>query len=82
MEIKSKKLAEVASMSKVVVLNEYCKSCGLCINICPKKVLSVGDKSNAKGYYFVEAAKPEQCISCGLCATMCPDLALEIYKAS
>lgn len=66
-------------MPKVVVLSEYCKSCGLCINICPKQVLSIGDKPNAKGYYFV-IADTDKCIGCGLCGIMCPDLALEIYK--
>jgi 2-oxoglutarate ferredoxin oxidoreductase subunit delta len=67
-------------MPKVAVLAEYCKSCGLCIHICPKKVLSIGDRPNAKGYYFVTASDAEICIGCGLCATMCPDMALEIYK--
>lgn len=67
-------------MAKVVVLGEYCKSCGLCINICPKKVLAIGDKPNSKGYYVVKAAEPDKCIGCTLCATVCPDLALEIYK--
>lgn len=67
-------------MAKVVVLSEYCKSCGLCINICPKKVLAVGDKPNTKGYYVVVPARPDQCIGCGLCCTVCPDMALELYK--
>lgn len=66
-------------MPKVVVLGEYCKSCGLCINICPKQVLSIGDKPNAKGYYFV-ITDADKCIGCGLCGIMCPDLALELYK--
>ena len=66
-------------MPKVTVLHEYCKSCGLCVNICPKYVLSIGDSSNAKGYYYVVAAE-EKCIGCGLCGTMCPDMALEVYK--
>lgn len=67
-------------MAKVVVLPEYCKSCGLCINVCPKKVLSIGDKPNQKGYYTVVVSRPDDCIGCSLCGTVCPDLALEIYK--
>jgi len=66
-------------MAKVVVLEEYCKSCGLCISICPKKALSIGSAANAKGYYSVIVAE-NNCIGCGLCGVMCPDLALEIYK--
>lgn len=67
-------------MPKVVVLEEYCKSCGLCVNICPKKVLAIGDKANQKGYYSVVVTDQEKCISCAMCATVCPDLALEISR--
>jgi 2-oxoglutarate ferredoxin oxidoreductase subunit delta len=67
-------------MAKVVVLAEYCKSCGLCIGTCPRKVLTIGDKPNQKGYYAVAVAAPEKCVGCGLCGIVCPDIALEIYK--
>ena len=67
-------------MAKIVVLPEYCKSCGLCIEACPKQVLAPGAQTNAKGYYPVEPVKPETCIGCGLCATICPDIAIEIYR--
>ncbi|MBP2652250.1 MAG: 2-oxoglutarate-acceptor oxidoreductase subunit OorD [Firmicutes bacterium] len=67
-------------MPKVEILEARCKSCGLCIEFCPKKVLKIGEKANAKGYYFVEVAKPDQCIGCALCGTMCPDVAITVYK--
>lgn len=67
-------------MGKVVVLGEYCKSCGLCVATCPRKVLAIGDKPNSKGYYTVVPAAPDKCVGCGLCGTVCPDLALEVYK--
>lgn len=67
-------------MPKVKVESERCKSCGLCVEICPKNVLQIGTQTNAKGYYFVESAKAEQCIGCALCGLICPDIALEIYK--
>ena len=67
-------------MPKVVVLQDYCKSCGLCVNICPKKILAIGDKANQKGYYSVVVTDEEKCISCAMCATVCPDLALEISR--
>ncbi|SCY96373.1 indolepyruvate ferredoxin oxidoreductase subunit alpha [Alkaliphilus peptidifermentans] len=67
-------------MAKVEVLNEYCKSCGLCIDICPKKILVIGDKANKKGYFTVKCEDQEKCIGCALCATVCPDVAIEVYK--
>ncbi len=68
------------NMPEVHVLSEYCKSCGLCVNVCPRKVLAIGDKPNAKGYYAVTVAKDSTCIGCALCGTVCPDLALEVFK--
>lgn len=67
-------------MPKVEVHSERCKSCGLCVAICPKKVLSIGTKTNTKGYYFVETTDAENCIGCSLCGMVCPDIVLEIYK--
>ena len=67
-------------MAKVEVLAERCKSCGLCVAICPKKILTIGDKANGKGYYAVTVTEQDKCIGCAMCATMCPDLALEIWR--
>lgn len=68
-------------MEKVKILSEYCKSCKLCVDICPKKILKIGDTANKKGYFAVECIDQDACISCALCATMCPDVAIEVYKA-
>ncbi|MFZ7102644.1 MAG: 4Fe-4S dicluster domain-containing protein [Peptococcaceae bacterium] len=66
-------------MAKVKILSEYCKSCRLCLEVCPRGVLRVGDKTNAKGYYTV-VADTEKCNGCTLCALVCPDVAIEVYK--
>ena len=76
------KVAGVSMMAKIKVFSEKCKSCGLCIEACPRKVLAIGDKANSKGYYTIVAADEEQCVGCALCALMCPDVALEVYKES
>ena len=67
-------------MAKVSVLEQFCKSCGLCVHVCPKNVLAISNRANAKGYYVAEVIHPEHCIGCGLCRTMCPDVALAITK--
>jgi 2-oxoglutarate ferredoxin oxidoreductase subunit delta len=67
-------------VAKVVVLTQYCKSCGLCVNICPKKILVIGEKANAKGYYSIVVTDETKCSGCTLCGIMCPDVAIEIYK--
>lgn len=67
-------------MAKVVILSEYCKSCGLCVEICPRKVLAIGDKPNQKGYFAVIPVDEAKCIGCALCGLVCPDVAIEVYK--
>ena len=64
---------------RISVLEEYCKSCGLCVEACPVKVLRISDHINSKCYRPVEQFK-EGCIACKLCATTCPDAAIEVFR--
>ncbi|QDR79977.1 NAD(P)H-quinone oxidoreductase subunit I, chloroplastic [Sporomusa termitida] len=72
----------VNELAEVRVFGEKCKSCGLCVAVCPRQVLAIGDKANSRGYYTVVAADQENCAGCALCGLMCPDIALEVYKES
>lgn len=67
-------------MAKVEINAAYCKSCRLCVNVCPKQVLFVGKGTNKMGYDAVEADQGKECIGCKMCATMCPEGAIEVYK--
>lgn len=64
-----------------VVVNEfYCKGCGLCVEVCPPKVLALAEtRMTAKGYHPVEMAS-QDCTGCGVCAVMCPEAALTVYR--
>lgn len=68
-------------MAKVIINPNLCKSCELCINACPKRVLAL-DKTtiNSKGYHPAIAVKPEDCIGCCACAIMCPDCAIIVER--
>jgi len=57
---------------------DRCKGCGLCVAVCPKKVLQISDDVNTKGYFPIYQAHPENCIFCATCCIMCPDVALTI----
>ena len=61
-----------------VIDADRCKGCGLCVTICPKKVLEISEQVNTKGYFPAFQARPEDCIKCALCCTMCPDVAITI----
>ncbi|MEA4882526.1 MAG: 4Fe-4S binding protein [Clostridia bacterium] len=59
----------------VVVRTEWCKACGICIAMCPKKVLEAGPGGKAV------VARPEDCIKCEMCEIMCPDLAVRVVAS-
>jgi len=57
---------------------DRCKGCGLCIAVCPKKVLEISGEVNSKGYFPAYQARPEDCVFCSTCCIMCPDVAISI----
>lgn len=63
------------SIIKTLRLNEaWCKGCGICVEFCPKKVLSLHNDK-------VQIVSGENCIKCGLCELRCPDYAIYIEEA-
>lgn len=70
-------------MNKVVIKDEICKSCRLCINECPKSILKIKKGCvNSLGYQpvFMPEDGEESCTSCALCAEVCPDTLIEVYR--
>ncbi|GHS88012.1 2-oxoacid:acceptor oxidoreductase subunit delta [Synergistales bacterium] len=65
---------------RVTVREEFCKSCGLCVEACPKKTLRIADHLNPKGHRPVEQFKPDDCVGCAMCARICPDVVLSVFK--
>ena len=68
-------------MAKVIINEERCKGCGLCVRACPKKIMQLSKtKLNSKGYHPSEVTDMSQCIACASCARTCPDAVIEMYK--
>lgn len=68
-------------MEKRVVFNEaYCKSCGLCVQVCPASIIFLADYLNGKGYRPASVAEQEKCISCAKCGQICPDGVITVYR--
>lgn len=68
-------------MAKLTFKTDICKGCGLCVNACPKHLLTIAkDKINKKGHSPAEITDATQCIGCAFCATMCPDCVITVEK--
>lgn len=60
---------------------ERCKSCGLCVSVCPKQIIKISkNKMNSKGYNPAQITEKEKCIGCASCAMICPDCVITIGK--
>jgi NAD-dependent dihydropyrimidine dehydrogenase PreA subunit len=60
-------------MARMEVQKDHCKGCGLCINMCPVKVIfEVTDEINKLGYHPARY-KGEGCTGCKLCYYTCPE---------
>lgn len=68
-------------MNKVTIRDDQCKGCGLCVSVCPKRILKISDhRLNAKGFRPAEVIDIQKCIACAFCATICPDVVIEVEK--
>lgn len=65
---------------KVKINKQLCKSCRLCVSVCPLKLLKVSKKLNKKGYHPAYCVNLDKCTGCGMCARMCPEGAIEIIN--
>lgn len=63
----------------IVVANEICKGCELCITSCPQESLGLSDRINSIGYRYIVLVK-DNCTGCINCALVCPDSAITVYR--
>ena len=68
-------------MFRVTIHRDRCKSCGLCIHFCPRRLIVIDSELNARGVYPAKCnGSPEKCTGCANCALICPDAAIEIEE--
>ena len=67
-------------MARIETREERCKGCGLCIAVCPKKIIAFADHFNQSGFHPVFCVKQEDCTGCAICGRACPDMVIEVYK--
>jgi len=64
----------------IVVDEERCKGCNLCVVACPTDVLELSKEVNSKGYNYARMKNPDECIGCANCGYVCPDGCITVYK--
>ena len=71
-------------MSRIVINEDRCKGCSLCINVCPRgDLVQMADHFTAKGYRPSTFVDPDgKCTGCAMCAMMCPDVAITVYRST
>jgi 2-oxoglutarate ferredoxin oxidoreductase subunit delta len=65
---------------RVKVDPNLCKSCELCIAVCPKKIMVISDQKNDLGFRLALCTDHSACTGCMACALVCPDVAIEIIR--
>ena len=67
-------------MSRVIFIEERCKGCLLCAEVCPKSIISQSQRINKQGYKVAEVLNMSECTGCSSCALICPDLAIRVFR--
>ena len=64
----------------IIVDEELCKACELCIEACPQDVVALSlEKITPRGYHPASLFK-DGCTGCGICAIICPEAAITVYR--
>ena len=64
----------------IVVDEDLCKACELCIEACPQHVIAINEEVlTPRGYHPAHLIE-NSCTGCGICAMVCPDIAITVYR--
>lgn len=63
---------------KIIIDKERCKGCGICISLCPLKVLIKSGEFSSQGYNLPSPINEDKCNGCRICEYYCPDFAIFI----
>ncbi len=55
----------------VVIKQSWCKSCDICVKVCPKNVFEMDE-------FYAVVRDSNDCIGCMQCEKLCPDFAITV----
>ena len=65
--------ADTAYRVRLEINPAWCKSCDICVKMCPERCLRLNADRIA------ELAEPDKCTGCRLCEWLCPDFAIRVH---
>lgn len=65
---------------RILIDQERCKGCQLCIPACPPRIIGLADFLNIQGYRPAALLDEQACTGCALCAVVCPDAAITVFR--
>jgi indolepyruvate ferredoxin oxidoreductase, beta subunit len=65
--------ADAAYQVRLDINTAWCKSCDICVKMCPERCLRLNAERIA------ELAEPDKCTGCRLCEWLCPDFAIRVH---
>ncbi len=65
--------ADAAYRVRLEITPAWCKSCDICVKMCPERCLRLNADRIA------ELAEPDKCTGCRLCEWLCPDFAIRVH---
>jgi indolepyruvate ferredoxin oxidoreductase beta subunit len=68
--------ADAAYRVRLDINPVWCKSCDICVKMCPEHCLRLNAERIA------ELAEPDKCTGCRLCEWLCPDFAIRVHLDS
>lgn len=66
------------SRGTLVIEEDRCKGCELCIDACPPRVLVMSSDVNQMGYRYPQLTPG--CTGCTACQLVCPDFVFSVYR--
>lgn len=65
--------ARAAPGARLEIVPAWCKSCDICVKLCPERCLKLNDER------VVELTDAAKCTGCRLCEWLCPDFAIRVH---
>lgn len=75
-------MATTKARFEVIIREEFCKGCGLCVQACPRGALELAPHMGERGFHPAHLAHQEACSGCTQCALMCPDACITIVRTA